>query len=96
MTIQRLYAPRQFSSPTATALAIVLDIAGAALLLCLSLAFAYEMIALLIRVSPGPANPPLITEIVRPWIAANRQWALLILALYVGFSTWLIFHFYTG
>lgn len=96
MNVQRLYTPRHFATPTVNTLAILLDIAAALLVLGAALAFAYEMIALLIRLKAGLAGPPLITEIVRPWIAMHRQWAVAILGVYAGFSVWLVFHFYTG
>jgi hypothetical protein len=73
---------------------IILDIAAALLLLGLFIAGAYEAIAIINFHVPFTKNLPMITDIVRPWVAANKMWALAIAALVFAGFFWLFFHFY--
>lgn len=73
---------------------ILLDIAAGALLLGLLAAGAYEVIAVVNTHIPFTKDLPLITDIVRPWVMANKMWALAIAAAFVAAFFWLFFHFY--
>lgn len=73
---------------------IILDIAAALLLLGLFLAGAYEAIAIINVHIPFTGNLPLITDIVRPWVMANKMIALAIAAIIFAGFFWLFFHFY--
>jgi hypothetical protein len=75
---------------------ILLDISAACLLAGLFAAGLYELLALINLHVPFTPNFPLITWIVRPWIAAHPQLALLIATLVFGSFFWLFFHFYLG
>lgn len=74
---------------------ILLDIAAALLLLGLFLAGAYETLAIINQHIPFTPDFPLITAIVRPWIAAHKMVALAVAALLFAAFFWLFFHFYT-
>lgn len=72
----------------------LLDVVAALLLLGLFGALAYEMVALINVALPFAHNWPLITDIVRPWVAAHKELALGIGALILAAFFWLFFHFY--
>jgi hypothetical protein len=73
---------------------ILLDVAAALLLLGLFAAGAYEALAVINTHIPFTPNIPLITDIVRPWIAAHKMVALAIASVVVACFFWLFFHFY--
>jgi hypothetical protein len=73
---------------------VLLDISAALLLLGLFLAGAYEAIAIINLYIPFTGNLPLITDIVRPWIAAHKVIALILAALFFAAFFWLFYHFY--
>ena len=73
---------------------ILLDISAGALILGLFLAGAYETIAIVNTHIAFTPNLPLITSIVRPWVMANKMWALAIASVVVAAEFWLFFHFF--
>lgn len=72
----------------------ILDIAAGLLLIGLLLCGAYEVAAIVNTHIPFTKDLPLITDIVRPWVAQNKMWALAIAALFVAAFFWLFFHFF--
>lgn len=73
---------------------ILLDLAAGLLVLGLFLTGAYETIAVVNSHIPFTQNLPLITSIVRPWVMANKMWALALAAVIFAAFFWLFFHFY--
>jgi hypothetical protein len=72
---------------------VVLDIAAALVLLGLFLLGVYETVAIInLHISATP-DIPLITSIVRPWVAAHKLIFLAICAVIVAAFFWLFFHF---
>ena len=73
---------------------ILLDVAAALILLGLFLMGAYEAFAIINTHIPFTPDLPLITNLVRPWVAAHKALALGIAALIVAAFFWLFFHFF--
>lgn len=72
----------------------ILDVVAGLLVVALLLAGIYETIAIVNLHFPLTGNLPTITSIVRPWVAANKMWALAIAAVVFAGEFWLFFHFF--
>lgn len=72
----------------------ILDIVGGLILLGMFLAGLYEVLAIINLRIPFTHNIPLITDIVRPLIARNKNLSLGIVALAFAAQFWLFFHFF--
>lgn len=72
---------------------VLLDVVAGLLVLGLFLAGAYEAIAIVNTHIPFTKDLPLITTIVRPWVAQNKMWFLAISGVVFASLFWLFFHF---
>ena len=73
---------------------LLLDLAAGLLVIGLLCAGIYEVVAIVNTHISATPNIPLITDIVRPWVMANKMWALAIAAVIFAAFFWLFFHFY--
>lgn len=72
----------------------VLEISAGLIVLGLLLAGAYEALGIINRAIPFTPDLPLISAIVRPWVAAHKDFALGLAAVAFAAEVWLFFHFF--